>query len=414
MRLRVFPFVLFLLMLSASGCAVVLKYFMVVSPISVVGCIISVHVPAKIAVDYGPENIFVNDLDIVDGISIRSMYDVGRSDEFTVPRDEYLELDGMYNVRRFSYESGTWYFEVLADGNRTALYTPNLFGGIEERHNTDITDIGWVWVKGNYVEEFDEHALELQCDGEIIDLLNFSSETVTRFYQCIVNVTDVDTPTRVGPGENRSIRAFISPIDEGYGVNASATDDEGNLWYELDVPNRGFLWVLQSQTSDFDFITFTDTITDTFYIGDCRDKAIVSKDPPPIIAAATSFSGDCSDLTIIQPVGTVPTEESLYIWTAVDGADQYILNFSDFQGNYATSITVDGGQNQMFVNTGSLPTGSQLSFQVVAMQGGQIMCSADSGTLTRRAGFVAEEPEVPTEEPKKDKKDNSGYTPPGS
>lgn len=83
---------------------------------------------------------------------------------------------------------------------------------------------------------------------------------------------------------------------------------------------------------------------------------------------------DCSAFRLISPLGTVPVSLTSYSWTAAPGADDYDVRFYNYLGEFAASYR-SGGQTQITLNTGQIPTGSELYWEVHAYKGGQYVCT---------------------------------------
>ena len=302
-------------------------------------------------------------------------------------------------------DDGYW-FQIDMTGYRTARFYQ---AGKSPVVRDGEISTGQYWVNERDVIESDESIFTKGCMS-LIRTGEFGSLGITRLVYCNVTIKRDETALRVGAGVNRAIRLYAQGAAI-YPVLATTSVEE-QLWYQLDLGSGNLLWV---DANDVSPISETDRQNSI----DCA--SLPNIDPPPIIQGTSNQifsieqSGDCTSFNILSPIGTVPEGESTYRWTPVDQADQYILNFSDYLGNYVTSIVVDGSQNSAVINTGSLATGSQLSFEIVAMSNNEILCRSNSGPLIRTAGYVA--PEIPapqpTREPTKEKKSGGGgYTPP--
>ena len=93
-------------------------------------------------------------------------------------------------------------------------------------------------------------------------------------------------------------------------------------------------------------------------------------------------SVDCSNFSLISPVSTVPVGNTNYSWTAAPGATVYEIVFYDFEGRFAQSFRTE--QTSIGLNTGQIPTGSQLSWEVRAYRDGAYACvTARTGLLER-------------------------------
>ena len=334
---------------------------------------------------------------------INSTYTIGVFD-VQRPNVDISEGAGMVSiadaqvVAYLRANDGYW-FKVDITGYRTA----NIEG--DTQYAGEIST-GQFWVKERNVVEADESIFTNGCMS-LIRAGEFESLGIARRVYCEFEILHRETPLRVGPGENRAIRLYAQSIAKYSAIAKTIVEEQ--QWYQLDLGSGNLLWV---DANDVDLYTETD--------GQIHCGSLPKVDPPPIIQGASNQtltieqSGDCTSFNILRPIGTVAEGESTYRWSPVDEADQYILNFSDYQGNYVISILVDGSQNSVVINTGSLATGSQLSFEIVAMSNNEPLCRSNSGPLTRTAGFVAPETPAPqpTREPTKEKKGGGGYTPP--
>lgn len=454
MKLRLLTLILLLLASLLSGCAAYAGYFIVMTPLSVDGCLVTVNASGRPLSEYASERpedpidpqltggdeddaietervinvegrnsgVFYRQSTSRTGLNISHLFDVGASDAITIDGDDIVHFTGQFNVSHYVFFEDRWYFQILADGNRSVYHVPSLFGGVIASDEKVITDNGWIWVDGTYVDEFDVTALELECEetGETIDLLNPAGETVQRFYLCNVDMLYTgNTPGHVGPDEDRPIRAYVQRSNLGYDVRASSLDDKNQIWYEIAVPDIGFLWVQKSLTIESIFID--EPNTDTGVFTRCNEIGVPVKEEHPIVLGAGqpqpiagTFATDCAPFVFLAPVGSVPLEPSYYEWTRYDGAEEYILSFFNYEDRWVASLTIDGSLNRVLINTGDYATGGQLTVQVTARMNGNSVCTASTGQITRRAGYVAPpsgDPE-PTKETKKDKKNNGGYTPP--
>jgi len=334
----------------------------------------------------------------------------------------YIQVDTQ--VEEYTITNQGYWFLINMDGFRTASLTRRTLrfpDGEDEvyRFEDDIFQFSQ-WVNIRNVSEVDLLSIENDC-LELIESDEFEALGIEREVFCEVNIDINNAQLRVGPGLGRSVRA-LAEINDIYDAVGFAEVD-GQTWYEIDSGSNGLLWVSEQDVS----LVGRNTPDDEN--ANCSD--LPNTDAPLVVVSSVQESNinasiqNCATFTVLSPIGTVPVEESTYMWSPVEDAEEYILNFSDFQGNYVTSISVDGAETSTRINTGSLATGSQLSFEIVAMVNGEIACRTNSGPLTRLAGFVA--PETPTPEPedddeKKDKDDDKdddddddddgGYTPP--
>ena len=312
-------------------------------------------------------------------------------------------------VQEYAMTNQGYWFKISMVGFRTASLHSTVFEFHEGepkiyQFQDDIFSFSF-WVNIRDVYDVDEGIFANNCLSLIEDH-EFESLGIEQYFYCNIIIATHTAELRVGPGSTRAIRLIAEKDDRFDGIGQAEVD--GQLWYEVQT-DSGNLWILS------DNVDPERALRDDSRIPDCRD--LPTTDSPPIIQAIpqNNFASgiqNCTTFNILRPLGTVPAGESTYRWTPVDEADQYVLNFSDYQGNYVTSIVVDGSQTSVVINTGSLATGSELSFEIVAMANGEELCRELSGPLIRTANFVAEAEEEPSPEPTKEKKSGGGYTPP--
>lgn len=454
MKLRLLLLILIILGVFAGGCAAYTGYFIYMTPLSVDGCLVTVNVAGRPLSEYydskpedpiDPRTTFGDEDDAIEpepeikiegrnfgvfyrhsnsryALDISELFDVGESDVVHIDRDGIVHFTGQFNVSHYVFFDDRWYFQILADGDRSVFSIPSLFGDVAASDEKVITDNGWVWVDGIYVDEFDPTALELECEetGETIDLLNPAGETVEPFYLCRVTILIGSVPGHVGPDEDRPIRAYVQESSVGYGVKASHIDDQNRKWYEIVVPDIGNLWVLESLTFDTPFIMVNEPNTSESVFHECDEIGVPVKEEHPILlrvgqpqSIAGSLDTRCDQFVFLAPVGSVPLEPSYYEWTRYEGAEEYILSFFNYENRWVASLTIDGSLNRVWIETAEYSTGGQLKVDVTARINGNNVCTATTGSIFLRAGYVAPPPDEPepTKEKKKDKK-NGGYTPP--
>lgn len=313
-------------------------------------------------------------------------------------------------VTQYAVTNQGYWFKLRMSGFRTASIHSSVFefheGDPEIYRFEDDIFAFQQWVNIRDVHDVDAGLFDNNCLS-LIEAGEFESLGIEQEFFCEIIIATETAELRVGPGIERAIRSIAEHRDYFNGIGQ--VEVNGQVWYEVQT-QAGDLWVSSHN------VTFAFDDREDIPDAGCRD--LPTSDSPPLVVQAVpqnNFASgiqNCSTFNILRPIGTVPAGESTYRWTPVDGVDQYILNFSDYQGNYVTSIVVDGSQTSVVVNTGSLATGSELSFEIVAMANGEVLCRTLSGPLIRTANFVAEE-EEPTPEPTKEKKSGGGgYTPP--
>ena len=259
---------------------------------------------------------------------------------------------------------------MIMKGVRTASISSEIiFGHVDEPRiylfDDDISEYYWVNIRDT--EDVDEGILDNNC-LTLIEAQEFESAGITQYFYCTVHIAGETAPLRVGPGVTRGVRMIAIQNDRFEGIGKAVVNDE--LWYQVKTTN-GNLWVLAEDTDS------GIASRNQYVAADCRDLPTIES--PPIIQSESqnsnlSSSQNCTTFTILRPIATVSDGDSTYMWSSVDEADKYILNFSDYLGNYVTSINVDGAENSIVINTGSLATGSELSFEVVAMANGEPLC----------------------------------------
>lgn len=326
--------------------------------------------------------------------------------------NDYILIDVRFTVLRYAVTADGYWFEVNIEGLRyfeqmivdPAFFDESVgsqftFFGIpgetiyEEEGNIAT---GIYWIPENQVSNMNDFD-DMNCIPELEDNGTLS-DGLSQVYYCSVSQPVLDNFTvefRIGPGTQRAVRFIaVEPFD--YDVHGYALVDDVR-WLQVYTVDYGLLWVNESHVAT---------------AGNCTivPEAFV----PPIASFTSPEEGTCEDFYILSPLGQVAEENSLYSWTAVDDADEYILVFSNYLSEVSDVITVDGSQTSVEIYTGSLHTGSLLDFDVSAMKNGEVLCTtAPSGWIERLAPQAIEEPE-PTETPeKKDKKKNGGgYSPP--
>lgn len=158
---------------------------------------------------------------------------------------------------------------------------------------------------------------------------------------CFVSTDRADSvEMRVGPGENRSVIAFL-PEGAEFTVTGAFTDNDGNLWYQLDkdeiAPDSSAaeLWVAQADVTES---------------GDCSEVAEVSA--PPIQAARPrTTTGDPGDSGSTGGTGGLVPAEGVWTLTldattlaSCAGTETTSIPTSDVfeETSFTYDLTVDG------------------------------------------------------------------------
>jgi hypothetical protein len=165
---------------------------------------------------------------------------------------------------------------------------------------------------------------------------------------CFVSVDQADTARlRVGPGEHRSAVAFLKPNRE-FPVTGKLTDEDGNVWYQLDKAE------VAPDSSAAELWVIADEIEET---GGCDQVADASA--PPIIPSTSGGGGASgstgSGSTTTQP-GTLPASGA---WTLTMDATSY--------ASCAGTQSISFNTTELFITT---------SFGVL------VQVSADGSTIT--------------------------------
>ena len=315
-------------------------------------------------------------------------------------------------IEEYAVTNQGYWFQLSMTGFRTAAIHSDLIRFHEGdpeiyRYEDNIFTFSY-WVNIDDVIDVDERFFDNSCLS-MIEAGGIEALAIEEHFYCEIIIASARADLRVGAGRTRGVRMVAESGDYYDGIGQAVID--GELWYQIKT-GQGNLWVLA------DNVNLEIAANEDASYANCLD--LPTTDSPPIIQYsqqndAISSIQDCTTFTILRPIGTVPEGESTYRWSPVDEADQYVLNFSDYQGNYVTSTVVDGSQTSVVINTGSLATGSQLSVEVVAIANNETLCRTNSGLLTRTAGYVAPETPAPqpNREPTKEKKSGGdGYTPP--
>jgi len=230
---RMLPFMLLFIALITGACDVLIPYFISMEPLLIDGCMVDVTVPGRQLDDFMQFDIFVPDITYLFiatrafPLDMRALFDVGSDDKIYIQDKDMVRFEGTFHVRQFTYVKGKWYFNILPNGERSAFYSESFIGDTPEYDIKDIVDNNWLWVDGEFVDNFD--VLRLNCDetNEIIEVTQPAGESVSRMYMCRVDLIGTEIAGRVGPGLDRAIRAYIPRNNAGYGVNAHSAVENG-------------------------------------------------------------------------------------------------------------------------------------------------------------------------------------------
>lgn len=418
MTKRMLPFMLLFIGFFISACGLV-PYFMYVTPFSIDGCTITVVVPGTRLENYEMKYfIFMDHLSPPLPRRLEDLYDVEEGDDIQIGRQEMVYFEGKFNVDQVIFNSGKWYFNILADGQREVVHIQGFADAIVGQYKKSITDNGWLWVDGDYVENFEAPFLTCGETGEVINVQDPADASVNRLFLCVVDLQAPPVPGRVGPGENRAIRALIPQNRSGYNVHGRATDDKGELWYVLDVPEYGFLWVPKSQTITSIHI-LEDPLSGRRYNRTCGESNLPHFPAPPLTPEETVVSNEsassCEDFSLISPRDVVPTGIITFEWTTIPDAVEYQILFYNYANQFVTQL--NSTTNSIIVNTGILPTGSEFTWEVYAILSDGTACHSNrSDTVIRQAyenAAETEEPDVSDDDDDDGKRrGGGGYTPP--
>jgi uncharacterized protein YgiM (DUF1202 family) len=96
-------------------------------------------------------------------------------------------------------------------------------------------------------------------------------------------------------------------------------------------------------------------------------------------------AGSCRNFRLAQPIdGTAPYFETVYEWTPITGADQYIVNFFNSQNSFMNSFFIPGDQNSTVISSAPFAD-SIFTWEVTALQGNQTLCTSPrSPQITRQ------------------------------
>lgn len=116
------------------------------------------------------------------------------------------------------------------------------------------------------------------------------------------------------------------------------------------------------------------------------DPATITTQAPPI----------CQSVKPTSPLDGLACGSNTFYWDPAPGADQYVLNLYDEKNNKVQSITTKGDETNLTtsVDVASAGSGINFSWDVQALQKGQVICSSQPVKLLRSS--------CPVENPKAD------------
>jgi len=334
--------------------------------------------------------------------------------EVSEENGDFVILSALFGITRYTVIDGEYWFEVDLNGMRrtqSAFLEDEALDALDNRESIDDYFIingetfeddrligGRYWIPESVVIRRPDRLFEGLCYWHILND-TFDELGVLEQSDCVVYPVEYGNEVRfrVGAGYNRATR-FQRSFDFTFPVLGYDDINDGR-WYQVEA--EGYtepVWVHED---------------DVVVVGNCDD--ILPVESPQLIPPKNNNSndlGNCEDFTLLGITGFIPDGMHTFRWTLVNGADEYVVNFYDYQGNHASTYYVYAPE--FTVHTGSLGTGSQLSLEVFAMQGGEILCGTGrSGSIERNAAVINTTEESTPEPEKKDKKkNNGGYTPP--
>lgn len=108
--------------------------------------------------------------------------------------------------------------------------------------------------------------------------------------------------------------------------------------------------------------------------------------PPDVTEEPGQEPVSCTGFRLVYPTTEVTVGDTMYEWTSVQGATRYEAVFYDYTGALAATYPTNGPESQIYLNTGRIPTGSELYWEVRAYAGEDYLCvTPRSGKITRLA-----------------------------
>ncbi len=334
--------------------------------------------------------------------------------EVSEENGDFVILSALFGITRYTIKDGEYWFEVDLNGMRrtqSAFLEDEAFDALDNEDAIDDYFIingetfeddrligGRYWIPESVVIRRPDRLGSSQCYWHILND-TFDELGIPEQSDCVVYPVTVGNVVRfrVGAGSNRSVR-FERDFDFTFPV-LGYEDVSGARWYQVEA--EGYpepVWVNED---------------DIIVAGHC-DEISPAQSPPlsPLQSNNSNDFGNCENFTLLGLSGLIPDGIHTFRWTPVNGADEYIVHFYDYQGNHASVHYVN--LPELTVHTGTLGTGSQLSLEVFATQGGDILCGTGRSSTQERLAAVVTTSEEPTPEPEKKvkKKGGGGYTPP--
>jgi hypothetical protein len=102
---------------------------------------------------------------------------------------------------------------------------------------------------------------------------------------------------------------------------------------------------------------------------------------------------DCSTFALVGPLDGITPRPTVFKWTEAPGATRYEIVFYDFTGAQAGGFFTDGTSIEL--NVGTIPTGSELAWEVRAFAGEAYACvTFRTPLITRLADPYGEPPDT--------------------
>lgn len=86
--------------------------------------------------------------------------------------------------------------------------------------------------------------------------------------------------------------------------------------------------------------------------------------------------GTCDDFKILSPAGQISAADTIYFsWTAVEDADQYVIEIADDKGNLVDTLYTDNKQTWLYYNLGSIQVKAMVTYKIYAQKKEAVLCS---------------------------------------
>jgi hypothetical protein len=144
---------------------------------------------------------------------------------------------------------------------------------------------------------------------------------------CTISTRSETVPLRVGPGENRGVRDFLT-ANRSFDVIGWVTTSDGQKWWELDMVGVPEAWVSERDVDES---------------GDCSEENVPNSEAPPLVIPppepAPGPSDDFPDLSIyfVADRYAITYEQCVTIRWDVDGAKEVYYQGQGVVG-HASSI----------------------------------------------------------------------------